>query len=240
MSYGFTRSPSPAQQRRNKARRLVNLTIHEVSSVDRGAGPGCEVLLRKRDEGVTKMEKRGGTQHPVNDLPADKMASALGAAYRVSKLMSLDKLFKDHSSGKIDGALMSEGIRKLADAEYPNDPRAMAKYEKAHREEFAEKLRADYAQAQKRSAGYGQPLGIGSNWNGAVGNGQGVHPDAAVSDIYSRTAANLDGTEHRWTDGSVDKRHPEMITAENVAKLQNPDPSLTFDAAVTMLSRGGK
>src|SRR6516162_3422145 len=110
MSFGFTRRPSPAQQRRNKARRLVNLSVHEVSSVDSGAGMGCEVKLMKH-------APRGG----LGVDETEKMNMDLNTAYRVSKLMSLDKVFNDHSAGKIDGALMSEGIRKLADAEFPND-----------------------------------------------------------------------------------------------------------------------
>jgi hypothetical protein len=243
MSFGFARRPSPAQQRQNKARRLVNLSIHEVSSVDRGAGPGCEVKLLKRDEGVEKMDKRGGSHHPVNDLPHDKHAMDLNTAYRVSKLMSLDKLFKDHSAGKIDGALMSEGIRKLADAEFPNDKLAMAKYEKAHREEFANKLRSDYARQQKD--GYGSALGAGPVWNGAVGSGVGDHPDVKGNDYYTRTAANVDGTRLPTSVGTslplvdTSKRYANAITKDNIDVLMKRF-GLNFDQAATMLARGGK
>src|SRR6516165_8252241 len=44
MSFGFARRPK-------KARRLKNLQISEVSSVDVGAGYGVNVVLAKRDTG---------------------------------------------------------------------------------------------------------------------------------------------------------------------------------------------
>jgi hypothetical protein len=49
MSAGFYRQGRP-----NRRRRLTNLQIAEVSSVDRGAGEGCEVkLLKRRSETMT-------------------------------------------------------------------------------------------------------------------------------------------------------------------------------------------
>jgi hypothetical protein len=51
MSYGYIRKMSPEAVRRRKARRLKNIRIDEVSSVDVGAGHGVEVRLMKRDTG---------------------------------------------------------------------------------------------------------------------------------------------------------------------------------------------
>jgi hypothetical protein len=229
MSFGFTRRPSPAQQRRNKARRLVNLSVHEVSSVDSGAGMGCEVKLMKH-------APRGG----LGVDETEKMNMDLNTAYRVSKLMSLDKVFNDHSAGKISGALMSDAIRALANAEFPNDPKAMMKYEKAHREEFANKLRSDYARQQKD--GYGAPLGIGSNWNGAVGSGAGTAP-RVQGNTYSGSAVDSQFSASPFANApsAVDtsKRYANAITKDNIDTLMKKF-GLSFDAAATMLARGGK
>src|SRR5262249_15165237 len=111
----------------------------------------------------------------------------LNAAYRVSKLMSLGKLFRDHSAGKIDGALLSDGIRALADAEFPNDKQAVAKYVKVHATEFAEKLRDDYERQQK--GGYGDALGV-PTYQGATGSGTGTSSAARGGNYYSGSAAN--------------------------------------------------
>jgi hypothetical protein len=257
MSYGYTRKPSEAQRRRNKARRLVNLSIHEVSSVDSGAAGDHEgrgraqvLLLKKRDEGanmqIEKHKPYGGLGADETP-PTEKMAMAardLKTADHVLRAFNLAKLNREHSEGRVDNVLYSELLRRMAEAENPGDKNAFAKFMKDHALEMAEKTRADYARTQKAGAignGY-ETAGIGDHqaWAGAVRGGVGYNPPVTGSDVYPRTAANVDGTEHRGTDGSVDKRHPEMITAENIAKLKKLDPSLTFDAAVTMLGRGGK
>ena len=154
-------------KRRVKPRRLVNLSVAEVSSVTFGAAPGAKVLLRKR-EGNSEMQidkhaPYGGLNH--NEMAEREKAIDLNAAYRVSKLMSLDKLCKDHSAGKIDGALFSEGLRALANAERPGDKLAFAKYMADHKLEIAEKVRADTEAEQKRTAlGDGYNLDMDTVW----------------------------------------------------------------------------
>jgi hypothetical protein len=61
MSYGYIRKMSPAarsERERRKARRLKNIQIDEVSSVDRGAGHGVQVALIKRDTSHEKESRQ--------------------------------------------------------------------------------------------------------------------------------------------------------------------------------------
>jgi hypothetical protein len=246
--WGYTRTPSPAQQRQNKVRRLVNLSIHEVSSVDRGAAHGAKVLLRKRDEGKNEMHidkhaPRGG----LGVDESEKMARRdLKTADHVLRAFNLAKLNREHSEGKVSNVLYSQLLRHMAEAQYPGDKNAFAKFMKDNTLEMAEKVRADNAQQQQQTAlgnGYGAPLGVGSNWNGAVGRGDGIAP-RVQGNTYSGSAVDSQFSASPFTNAgsAVDasKSHASLVNLENIRKLQSIDPSLTFDAAATMLSRGGK
>jgi hypothetical protein len=66
MSFGFARRPK-------KARRLKNLQISEVSSVDVGAGYGVNVVLAKRDTGhVERKETPMRTSPGANEFSIAK------------------------------------------------------------------------------------------------------------------------------------------------------------------------
>jgi hypothetical protein len=70
MSLGFHRRGKP-----NRPKRLRNLTISEVSSVDRGAGEGCEIkLLKRRSETMTTV-----TAEQVRDANAELCRKANAA-----------------------------------------------------------------------------------------------------------------------------------------------------------------
>jgi hypothetical protein len=119
--FGFTFSKQSWTARR-KAKRLKNRQIAEVSSVDRGAGEGCDVLLMKRDIRETKMRQ--------SHEPFALEAPELEKAKRVLRAMDLDKLFKAHNAGQVDGAEFSDILRGLAAASYPRSaqlPPAAAK-----------------------------------------------------------------------------------------------------------------
>jgi hypothetical protein len=85
MSFGFYRKPSPAQR---KARRLKNLRIEEVSSVDVGAGHGVHVALVKRDEyeeRETIMEKMQGARGEAGAYSIAKRAWEAAQEGRLSE-----------------------------------------------------------------------------------------------------------------------------------------------------------
>jgi hypothetical protein len=246
MSFGYARRPSPAQQRRNKARRLVNLSVHEVSSVTQGAGMGCEVKLLKRDEGKNEMEKK---RTVVDDLPAHKVAARdLRTADHVLRAFNLAKLNREHSEGKVDNVLYSQLLRHMAEAQYPGDKNAFAKFMKDNTLEMAEKVRADNERQQKVGAlgnGYGAPLGVGSNYHGATGSGVGMTDRTGYNNTYSASAADtgVANSASPFTNAgsAVDasKRHANAITKDNIDVLMKKF-GLNFDQAATMLARGGK
>src|SRR5262249_46283511 len=96
-SFGFTFSKQAWTARRRKAaRRLSNLQIQEVSSVDRGAGHGCEIKLIKRS----------------NEMPS--LNQAVGAS-RIAKLLN-DRL----ASGELSNVEWSQYTRELAEQLHPN------------------------------------------------------------------------------------------------------------------------
>jgi hypothetical protein len=231
MSYGYTRTPSAAQARRNKARRLVNLSIHEVSSVDSGAagdheGRGrAQVLLRKHDEGANEMQ-----------IEKHKPRGGLGVDESEKEAMS-----------DFDTAIAEQRYAMKMFPEAKSMAEALAKWHATSQGKAvsASFVRDSYQRQQKAEAlgnGY-ESAGIGDHvaWAGAVRGGVGTHPNVRGGDIYGTTAANQDGAEHRNLDGGVDKRDrfAKAITAENVAVLKEKF-GLNFDQAVTMLSRGGK
>jgi hypothetical protein len=90
MSYGYYRKPSPAQR---KARRLKNLRIEEVSSVDVGAGHGVHVALIKRDEYEergTEMEMEKGLQGARGEAGAFSIAKRAWEAAQEGRLSEFD------------------------------------------------------------------------------------------------------------------------------------------------------
>jgi len=217
MSFGFTRKPSPAQERRNKIRRLVNLTIHEVSSVDRGAGQGCHVLLTKRE---TEKHKPCGGLGAIETEEGRKQAMS-----------------------DFDTAIAEQ---RYAQKMFPNEKSvgaALAKwYATPQGKDVSRSFSQDiYQRQQLKAAGKYESAHVGDHvaWAGAVQGGVG-YSGRVGNDFTGPSAASDDGVPNAGSAVAASKSHPALITADNIAKLQKIDPSLTWDAAVTMLGRGGR
>jgi hypothetical protein len=206
---------------RRKARRLKNLQIVEVSSVDRGAsgdhdGVGrATVQLMKRD----KMRQ--------SHEPFALEAHGLEKARRVLAAMDLDRANKAHSDGTLSSVEYSDVLMGLARAQYPDDKDALAKFLKLHEREMSQKLADDYAASQLSSAlgtaGWGDHaaamqeqnefgarngIGIRGTPTTPVNNGTGGHTD---------TAANYDGAQSRISRSDVYARVHKTLMGEGMS-----------------------
>jgi hypothetical protein len=118
---GFERRPSPAQkaatERARAARRLTNLKIHEVSSVDRGAAHGATVQLLK---GKPKMPTTLEVQLVDKRQSEDIFAKAIGTAMPGVAISAVcKKLVADHARGAITPAAFAKFQQELAVSLHP-------------------------------------------------------------------------------------------------------------------------
>jgi hypothetical protein len=114
MSFGFTRTMSPAaraeRERRRKAFRLRNLSISEVSSVDRGASHDATVRLMKRHEPQPqperneRMEKLQGSRGEAGAFMIAKRAHEAAQEGRLSEF-DLNTVMKECARVYFDGSM---------------------------------------------------------------------------------------------------------------------------------------
>jgi hypothetical protein len=103
MSFGFYRTPSPAQ----KARRLTNLRIDEVSAVDRGAGQGVDIVFTKR-QGRTTMQTQtvGAGEFRIAEAAFEKAQRGEISEFDLNFVMQ--SFAKVYHSGDMDAFLQTE------------------------------------------------------------------------------------------------------------------------------------
>jgi hypothetical protein len=131
-SWGYNRTQSPASR---KARRLKNLRIEEVSTVDRGAAPGARVLLRKRiddndaaslEDQITRvMQENGITRQQAMDYLRRNNAGTALRDERTEKMqtemsaLTICKRAQDMANaGRLSQFALNELMRHVADTHF--------------------------------------------------------------------------------------------------------------------------
>ena len=102
MSFGFYRTPSPAQ----KARRLTNLRIDEVSAVDRGAGQGVDIVFTKRQGRTTMQKQTGAGEFSIAEAAFEKAQRGEISEFDLNFVMQ--SFAKVYHSGDMDAFLQTE------------------------------------------------------------------------------------------------------------------------------------
>jgi hypothetical protein len=216
MSKGFTRSPPPtSQQIRTRAFERFKVAMKALRDGELGKKADAEVKFAKH-------KPRGG--------------------------LGVDESEKNMSDFDIAIKMQNFARNQFPDAKNAYD--AMAQWLKtdAGKKVMQSFSRDVYERGQLKSAGYyTAPLGPGSGsaYHGAVGNGTGITDRSGYNNTYSASAADTrvgNSASPYMNAGSAvaDKRHPALVTKANIDKLMKLDPKLSWDAAVTMLSRGGE
>jgi hypothetical protein len=136
MSFGFVRRQSPAAK--SAARRIKNLTIDEVSSVDHGAGHGVQVLLMKRDgqrtltkrwDGRGQLGDRGFIYESERNEPTmDAISKGLSG---IEPIAIAKRAHEALSNGEISEHRFGSIQKQLACAMFPAEPteaHALAKF----------------------------------------------------------------------------------------------------------------
>jgi hypothetical protein len=158
-------------------------------------------------------------------------------AKRLNAVLSLQKLCKEHSEGKIDGATFSSVLQGYARTEFGTGKDAMAKYVAAHHAELSQKLAADYSALHAQIAG---------QQNTGVGNGLGLQrlrQNGVMSDgISSPNAVGLQPVQSGNEIYAAKFAPPRdlLVTPENISIIAKQYFGGDVVKAATVLRRRGE
>jgi hypothetical protein len=143
-----------------------------------GAGYQCEVKIRKNEDDMQKHNRQTHEPFALTETDAKTAKSLVNA-------IDFDRLNKAHSAGKVSNAEYSDILRGIANATYPGDKQALAKFLKANSAVMSAKLAADYSAAQaahdqQQRTGVGTGHGIAAPAQAAGAANDGVGSRSAV------------------------------------------------------------
>jgi hypothetical protein len=120
MSFGYVRKMSPAAQNAleraeagRRFRQLKNLRIDEISTVDRGAGRGVQILLAKKSQQEAEMTDIAKTLAKLG-------AGAPVAVCKAAHAAACEGAISDHKLGQLQ--------KDMAEMMFAGDPKALSKF----------------------------------------------------------------------------------------------------------------